>query len=115
MNHAASPSSPSVSPASDALLVEHDAYELPGVVRVTLNRPDAFNALSEELIAQLHTTLSEIAQSDARVVVLAAQGRAYCAGHDLKELRSSPSLAASRLSAWPPMKTWHRPTLVTAR
>lgn len=92
MNHAASSSSPSASPVSDALLVEHDAYELPGVVRVTLNRPDAFNALSEELIAQLQATLSAIAQSDARVVVLAAQGRAYCAGHDLKELRSTPSL-----------------------
>lgn len=92
MKHAASSLSSSASPASDALLIEHDAYDLPGVVRVTLNRPDAFNALSEDLIAQLQATLSAIAQSDARVVVLAAQGRAYCAGHDLKELRATPSL-----------------------
>ncbi|HTH75397.1 enoyl-CoA hydratase [Trinickia sp.] len=92
MDHAASTSTSSGAPASDALLIEHDAYALPGVVRVTLNRPDAFNALSEDLIAQLQATLSAIAQSDARVVVLAANGRAYCAGHDLKELRATPSL-----------------------
>jgi enoyl-CoA hydratase/carnithine racemase len=85
-------SSSSSSAASDIVLVEHAAYGLPGVVRVTLNRPDAFNALSEQLIEALQATLSAIAQSDERVVVLAAEGRAYCAGHDLKELRATPSL-----------------------
>jgi len=95
MDHApssSSSSSSSAAPAADALLIEHDAYGLAGVVRVTLNRPDAFNALSEALMTQLQAALSSIAQSDARVVVLAAEGRAYCAGHDLKELRATPSL-----------------------
>ena len=78
--------------ASDAVLIDYDAYGIAGVVRITLNRPDAFNALSETLIAQLQAALSTVAQSDARVVVLAAHGRAYCAGHDLKELRATPSL-----------------------
>ncbi|CAN7432550.1 enoyl-CoA hydratase [Trinickia sp. LjRoot230] len=74
------------------LLVEHDAYDIPGVVRLTLNRPDAFNALSEQLIAELHAALRTVAESDARVVVLAAAGRAFCAGHDLKEMRQTPTL-----------------------
>ena len=92
MDRSASSTSSSASPASGALLVEHAAYGLPGVVRVTLHRPDAFHALSEQVIDELQATLSSIAQSDERVVVLAAHGRAYCAGHDLKELRATPSL-----------------------
>jgi enoyl-CoA hydratase/carnithine racemase len=84
--------SASAIPSSETLLVEHAAFALPGVVRVTLNRPDAFNALSAQTIGELQATLSAIAASDERVVVLAAEGRAYCAGHDLKELRATPSL-----------------------
>ena len=91
MNSSAS-SSPSALPSSSTLLVEQAAYGLPGVVRVTLNRPDAFNALSEQAIDELQATLKQIAQSDARVVVLADEGRAYCAGHDMKELQASPEL-----------------------
>lgn len=91
MNPSASSSPSGASPASDSVRVEHAAYGLPGVVRVTLNRPDAFNALSEQVIDALQAALSAIARSDARVVVLAAEGRAFCAGHDLKELRATPS------------------------
>ncbi|WP_310631438.1 enoyl-CoA hydratase [Paraburkholderia sp.] len=72
--------------------IAHDAYGVPGVVRLTLNRPDAFNALSEALIDAVQTELGALAQSDARVVVIAAAGRAFCAGHDLKEMRAAPSL-----------------------
>jgi enoyl-CoA hydratase/carnithine racemase len=54
---------------------------------LTLNRPDARNSLSEGLIAELHAALSEI-HDDARVrsVVIAANGPAFSAGHDMKEL-----------------------------
>jgi enoyl-CoA hydratase/carnithine racemase len=73
------------------LTTERDAR---GVVTLTLNRPDAFNALSESLLTALQTELDKLAQdSDARVLVLAASGRAFCAGHDLKEMRAEPSLA----------------------
>lgn len=72
--------------------VTRDAYDLPGVVRLTLNRPDAFNALSEALLDELHAQLAALEESDARVVVLAGAGRAFCAGHDLKEMRAAPSL-----------------------
>lgn len=70
--------------------VTHDAYGLRGVVLLTLNRPDAFNALSEALLDALQANLGAIAQSDARVVVIAGAGRAFCAGHDLKEMRAAP-------------------------
>jgi enoyl-CoA hydratase/carnithine racemase len=65
-----------------------------GVVRLTLNRPNAFNSLSEGMLAALLAELEAIAQDErARVVVLGAAGRAFCAGHDLKEMRAEPSLA----------------------
>lgn len=65
-----------------------------GVVTLRLNRPDAFNALNEALIAALQDALHALAQDEGvRVVVLAAAGRAFCAGHDLKEMRAAPSLA----------------------
>ena len=64
-----------------------------GVVALTLNRPAAFNALSEGMLAALATELDAIAKDEAaRVVVLGAAGKAFCAGHDLKEMRAEPSL-----------------------
>jgi enoyl-CoA hydratase/carnithine racemase len=79
-------------PTADLLEIERDAYGVRGVVRVTLNRPDAFNALSEGLLDALQATLTSLARSDARVVVIGGAGRAFCAGHDLKEMRAAPSL-----------------------
>jgi enoyl-CoA hydratase/carnithine racemase len=65
-----------------------------GVVRLTLNRPQAFNALSEAMLAALQAEFDAIAQGEAaRVVVLAGAGKAFSAGHDLKEMRAAPSLA----------------------
>jgi enoyl-CoA hydratase/carnithine racemase len=59
------------------------------VLRLTLNRPDRFNPLSSEMIAALLAELTETADDpDVRVVVLAAEGRGFCAGHDLKEMRA---------------------------
>lgn len=64
-----------------------------GVVTLTLNRPLAFNALSEAMMAALQAELEKVGADDsARVVVLAAAGKAFCAGHDLKEMRAQPSL-----------------------
>ena len=57
------------------------------ILTITLNRPEARNALSEDLMALLQLTLDEAAdQRDLRVIVLAANGSAFCAGHDLKEM-----------------------------
>jgi len=64
-----------------------------GVVTLTLNRPESFNALSEELIAALRNELEAVgADESVRVVVLSAAGKAFCAGHDLKEMRAAPAL-----------------------
>ena len=63
----------------------------PGIVRLVLNKPDSFNALSTQMLQDLHTALSDISvNADCRVVILAAQGKAFSAGHDLREMRSHP-------------------------
>lgn len=65
-----------------------------GVHTLTLNNPRAFNALSEAMMAALQRALDAVAADlQARAVVLAASGRAFCAGHDLKEMRARPELA----------------------
>jgi enoyl-CoA hydratase/carnithine racemase len=65
-----------------------------GVVTLTLNRPQAFNSLSEALLDALQRELDAVAaDGSARVVVIAAAGKAFCAGHDLKEMRAEPSQA----------------------
>ena len=59
-----------------------------GICRLTLNRPDKFNALSEQMLAQFQSTVDAIAEDPGiRVVILQANGRAFCAGHDLKEMQ----------------------------
>ncbi len=72
------------------LLKNQDAR---GVVTLTLNRPQAFNSLSEAMLSALQRELDGIAtDTTARVVVITAAGKAFCAGHDLKEMRADPSL-----------------------
>jgi len=81
----------SPSPAQPLVLHETDSR---GVVTLTLNRPEAFNALSEGLLQALQAALDRVAADEsARVVVIAAAGRAFCAGHDLKEMSAAPSQA----------------------
>ena len=65
-----------------------------GVLRLTLARPQSFNALSEGMLAALQAELDAVAADDTvRVVVIAAEGKAFSAGHDLKEMRAAPSQA----------------------
>jgi enoyl-CoA hydratase/carnithine racemase len=78
-------------PHTELVLQTRDAR---GVVEITLNRPDTFNVLSSEVMGALQHSLDQLAQDpNVRVVVLSAQGKAFCAGHDLREMRASPSLA----------------------
>ncbi len=64
-----------------------------GVLRLTLNRPQQYNALSEEMLAALRAALeAAAADPDVRVVVLAAAGKAFCAGHDLREIQQNRRL-----------------------
>lgn len=62
----------------------------PGLARLTLNRPRLFNALSEEMLLALQASLDSIAGNPAiRAVILQGAGKAFCAGHDLKEIRTA--------------------------
>ena len=64
-----------------------------GVVHLTLNRPQQFNALSEQMLAALETALGQIAaDASVRAVVIGGAGKAFCAGHDLKQMKANPRL-----------------------
>jgi enoyl-CoA hydratase/carnithine racemase len=79
MNHSQYP--------EDILLRE----DVDGAVYLTLNRPDKFNTLSEAMMDVLQRELDVIATEPAvRCVVIAATGRGFCAGHDLREMRANP-------------------------
>ncbi len=72
------------------LIVEADQ----SVATITLNRPHQYNALSAELLESICDTLDNIAGDDTvRAVILAANGKAFCAGHDLKQMRKSADRA----------------------
>jgi len=76
---------------SQALLLRRDEG---GIAFLTLNRPQARNALSVALMARLQDALDAIAADRAvRVVVIAGAGPAFCAGHDLREIRANPDRA----------------------
>jgi len=77
--------------ADSTLLLRSDAG---GVATLTLNRPAQFNSLSEELLADLQAALDAIAADDSvRAVVIAGAGKAFCAGHDLKQMRANHAKA----------------------
>jgi len=64
-----------------------------GVASMTLNRPRQYNVLSEQMLATLHGALEAIAaDASVRVVILGGAGKAFCAGHDLKQMKANPSL-----------------------
>lgn len=62
-----------------------------GLTTLTLNRPQEYNVLSEEMLTALSQHLTQIANDDnVRVVVVAANGKAFCSGHNLKQMRANP-------------------------
>ena len=83
-----------VSPAGSEPLVQvqRDAR---GVVTLTLNDAARFNALGSAMLTALQSAIDAVAADEsARVLILAAQGRAFCAGHDLKEMAAHSDLAS---------------------
>lgn len=75
----------------DALVLH--ASDVRGVHLLTLNQPKAFNVLSEAMLTELQHRLDRIAADpSARVLVIAAEGKAFCAGHDLKQMKANPRL-----------------------
>ena len=77
--------------SNEPVLLRRDAG---GIATVTLNRPKQYNALSEELLTELQSALDSIEKdTSVRVVVIAGNGTAFCAGHDLKQMRANPTKA----------------------
>lgn len=79
----------SVVTENEPLVIRQDSRDNRGVVTLTLNNPKQFNALSVALLSALQKELDAIAEDQTiRVVVIAAEGKAFCAGHNLKEMRA---------------------------
>jgi len=82
-------------PKSDQILLRE---EREGICTLTMNRPEQMNLLTSEMLSALQSSLEKIAhQPSIRVVVLAAAGKGFCGGHDLKEIRTlkeQPRIAA---------------------
>ena len=79
-----------------------EVHEEAGVALVTLNRPDANNALNRELSEAIIATFGELAASESvRAIVLTGAGRVFCAGVDLKALTDEPELLSSGLGLGP--------------
>ena len=77
--------------ANDDTLIVHER-DARGVHRLTLNQPRSFNVLSEQMLSELQRLIDVVAADDeARAVVIAAEGKAFCAGHDLKQMKANPS------------------------
>ena len=73
--------------AVEQVLLRNDAE---GICTLTLNRPDKRNPLSTHMLSALQNTLDDIADDKTvKVVILAAKGPVFCAGHDLKEMRAN--------------------------
>jgi enoyl-CoA hydratase/carnithine racemase len=83
---------PAAAAAAGPILRRADAG---GIATLTLNRPEARNALSVGLMGELQEALDAVAKDRAiKVVIIGAEGAAFCAGHDLKEVRANPGRAA---------------------
>lgn len=79
----------SVVTENEPLVIRRDSRDNRGVVTLTLNNAKKFNALSVALLSALQKELDAIAEDQTiRVVVIAAEGKAFCAGHNLKEMRA---------------------------
>ncbi len=73
------------------ILLRHDRDH---VAHLTLNAPDRLNALSDAMLAALHATLDQIAEdTEVRAVIIAGSGKAFCAGHDLREMQAGRQAA----------------------
>ena len=76
--------------SSDVLHARDDR----GVHTLVLNRPTSFNTLTENMLAALQSVLDFVAlDATARLVVISAEGKAFCAGHNLKDMRANPEMA----------------------
>ena len=80
----------SIKKENNKILIRDDQNN--GITQLTLNRPDKYNALSSALLTDIQIELDRISQDpNVRVVILAGEGTAFCAGHDIQEIMDNPS------------------------
>ncbi|WP_341861527.1 enoyl-CoA hydratase [Gymnodinialimonas sp. 57CJ19] len=85
-------------PVSDPLVLREDRG---AVTHLTLNSPGNLNALSDEMLDTLQSTLDALANSASqKVIVLKGAGRVFCAGHDLKQMQAARQHADQGSAAW---------------
>jgi len=92
-------------------MAEHVRYETEGrIARITLNRPDRLNAISESMPGEIRKSVERAnADDDIHVVVLKGEGRAFCAGYDLKEYAEAPGTNEYvQEMPWDPMTDYRR-------
>ena len=71
------------------------------VTHLTMNTPETLNALSNAMIAELHRAFDDLAENEAtRVIVLSGKGKAFCAGHNLKEMTAARQAEDGGAAAW---------------
>lgn len=99
---------------SDVLLVDEP---LPGVRRLTLNRPEQLNALSRELMVELIAQLRRAnVNADVRVLVIRGNGRAFCAGADLSEhFNAEDAMDVGRTPLWDLLETLRVPVVAAVQ
>lgn len=96
---------------NDTLVLREDVGP---IARLTLNNPTKLNALSDAMLAALHSTLDDVASDEAiRVVVLNGAGKVFCAGHDLKEMQAARQSEDGGRAAW--LDLFERCSAVMAR
>ena len=77
-------------PKSEEMLLREERN---GICTLTMNRPAQMNLLTSEMLAALQSAFDSLRDdSNIRVVILAAEGKGFCAGHDLKEIRALKEL-----------------------
>lgn len=91
-----------------------DVTQRGAVAHLTMNAPERLNALSNEMLAALQSTLDEFAtDTQTRVITLSGAGKAFCAGHDLREMTAARQAEDGGAAAWKDL--FERCTSVMAR
>ena len=94
---------------TETQLVRHEAVQ--GISAITLDSQHNRNALSRQLLDELHLALDEAEANDARAIILRHEGPAFCAGADLKERSSGPPDSGPMVNALERLMDTPRPTI----
>lgn len=78
------------------------------VAKITLNRPDKMNSMNQEMLEEMATKMEEVSQSEAQIVILTGEGRAFSAGGDINMMLIMTILVTSK-RLWTPLRKQLKP------